>query len=767
MTLHDLIARLEPVVKENIRPQGDGCPVFTIFLSCSVDKKQATVVHASADNFATAWESVTARCLSVVGKESATSIWLRADWVTGVQSLKMGQFREALKAFKRNYFRYGLAFDARFEFAFLETELNANAMLYRGTAYSHALLNKSNFNNYARKRFAETFPALDDDQAPMFMLTTHGAFCTESLSPQLLYGVGRNAGRRKLDQLKHEQLLELIDSASHYLAGQVQQNGRFHYGWHPCFDRPIKAYNALRHASTIYSMLEAWEITGSHELMASIERAIKHLLDRLVKKVALENGAQAAFVVDLNDEIKLGANAVSILALTKYAELTGSTDHREWLQALAEGILFMQDAEMGSFVHVLNYPDLSVKDRFRVIYYEGEAAFALMRLYRLTEDPRWIGAVEKAFEYFIAENHWQYHDHWLSYCVNELTCYRPEQCYYRFGLMNVAGHLDFVEKRITTYPTLLELMMAARAMIERLKSQPENSALLTDIDLAHFNRALETRAHYLLNGYFWPELAMFYRNPAKIVGSFFIRHHAFRVRIDDVEHYLSGYVAYLKYRREIDGTKLTRENPPPALTGHRTSVECRYGFAKLSNFPVDIERLQEHFYRHVKPVRAVPYSQYSGSYSGWAVTSSDGTLDDGVTLASLASGAGDREGSVRTAICHGYLAGLLTALKLYGLSLQKVRIMQLEAGEELPYHIDDDHSGWRLHIPIVTSQGSRFEWLNDRGDIESVHLPADGSAWLVRVDSPHRVIVRDNPGFSRVHLIMELGGVPAARMFSR
>lgn len=554
-------------------------PECCLFFSTSDGLKRAVVVHARGRDFESVWEKGVRELESAMRAHDLSGKWLRVDWVEEVQEVSCTEFDKLLRRTKRNYFRHGLAFDPGLDIALTEQELNANAVLYGGSNVPHATFNDHNLRVYGRSRFGRIVNRTQE--APLYLLSTSGIFVDESSRVYSLGGPGLDAGRRRMEKLDEADIVQLVESASGYLARQVGADGRFAYGYFPCFDRPIQTYNTLRHASTTYAMVEAWAETRCPELKAAIERSLNCLTTALMKTVNRENEAPMSMLVDTGDEIKLGGNAVLILALTKYCEVTGTRDYLPVAESLARGIGFMQDPDTGRFVHVLHASDLSVKAENRIIYYDGEAAFALMRLYRATGNEAWLAMVEKAFEHFIEAEHWRAHDHWLAYCVNELTLYRPEEKYFRFALQNVAGYLDFVANRITTFPTLLELMMAARSTIERLVDNSEYSHLLQSIDLEAFQRALERRAHRLLDGYFWPEFAMYMRNPSRIVGSFFIRHHAFRVRIDDVEHYLSGYVAYLQYVRQ--GRPALR----PAATRQRsTPVPGLEAFDAEARFPL-------------------------------------------------------------------------------------------------------------------------------------------------------------------------------------
>lgn len=542
-----------------------GARRFVLFVSCTDTTQRADVFTIMGATARDAWEQAEAE----LARRETDGAWLRVDWVDAVEQSSWGALRVRLKDIKRNYFRLGISLDADFEHAFLETEINANAMLYGGPKQASAVLNERTFCIYAAQRHGIRGMHFVDE-CSIWLFTTKGVFVGEDGVVHRLNGDGLDAGRRMISTLGADDVLRLVESGGLYLASQVGEEGRFHYGWHPCFDRAINSYNSLRHASTLYAMLEAWEVTRDAELKAAIDRALAHLVTALIRTVTLPSGEQAAFLVDTGSEIKLGGNAVSILALVKYRELTGDDRHIALLDGLAAGILHMQDPATGSFTHVLNYPALDVKQDFRIIYYEGEAAFGLMRLFGLTGDERWLTAVERAFGHFIRQQHWQEHDHWLSYCVNELTLHRPHKTYFQFGLDNFKGYLDFVLERITTFPTLLELMMAAEKMIGRLRADPGLAHLLDGVDIPRFYKALHHRANYLLNGYFWPELAMFFADPRKIAGSFFIRHHAFRVRIDDVEHYLSGLVAYRNYllASEARGGLAHEDGAPDAAVRH-------------------------------------------------------------------------------------------------------------------------------------------------------------------------------------------------------
>ncbi|MBC2238770.1 poly(glycerol-phosphate) alpha-glucosyltransferase [Listeria innocua] len=508
------------------------------FLTIGYKNKRATVINFSYLCLA---NLINEMKKSALKNQTEEAISFKMDIAVNYQLENLGEWnRKALKT-KKNYYRRGIALNENFKIALMEQEINANAILLPGD--EGLAINVENMNRYliqANKNQAQLNLTIDSS---VVTFETVGWFF-DGKNIHELETASLDHGRRKVEYLTPEIISTLVENAGEYLAHQVNTAGEFNYGWFACFDKKIKHYNSLRHASTTYSMLEAYELTGNKAILEAATKALTYL----EKHFIYEKDDMAFLIEPELREVKLGGSAATLLALTKYMHITGTKTYLPLCRKIANAILSLQD-ENGKFTHVLEYPSLEVKDIFRIIYYDGEAVFGLLRLYEIDRDSKWLDAAAKSFNHFIQDKYWQNHDHWLSYCANEITKYIKDEAYYEFGLQNAFDNLPFIYERETTFPTFLELTVATKEMTLRMEAEG-HQALLTSYSLENLEKTIIKRALYQLNGYFYPELAMYYKNPARIEGSFFIRHQSFRVRIDDVEHNISGYVRYYQLLKQ-------------------------------------------------------------------------------------------------------------------------------------------------------------------------------------------------------------------------
>ena len=356
-----------------------------------------------------------------------------------------------------------------------------------------------------------------------------------------LWPEGNRKGLRKVDNLSDE-IDKLINSSVPYLLNMLGEDGKYNYGYFPHFDKKINFYNILRHSSSTYALIEG--LIYLDQSVEPVEKAIDFIIDNYILE---KDGNYYVFDdTENSNEIKLGQNASFIFAICEYLKVKNNERYLKVAQKVANGILTMINKNTFETTHVLNYPDLSVKEKFRIVYYDGEAALALLRLYQHDYNEKWLDTVKNLVDQFIAKDYWKYHDHWLGYCTNELVQINPEAKYFKFGIKNVSTHLNYIKNRETTFPTFLEMLMATYRLIQKAKQEGYVQLVESLIDEQKLIDIIHIRADYQRTGFFYPELAMYFKNPARILGSFFIKHHGYRVRIDDIEHYVSGYVQYQK-----------------------------------------------------------------------------------------------------------------------------------------------------------------------------------------------------------------------------
>ncbi|MGU3311097.1 poly alpha-glucosyltransferase [Acinetobacter sp. M5A5_2a] len=514
-----------------------------LFLSYGPKDRRCSIWHSEKTNL----ESAKKQLLDFINDQFAQASladYIKIDIAYNLAKQAWKEVEQQVHhQFHNNHYRKGIGFDEHCSVAFLEQEIYGKAII-RGLSYDKPnFFDETNLNYAIKQKYNATKPQIKlQELQEIWTFDTYGAFYENGQFINLASRYDVN-GIRGISNNKKQHFQQLIEQNSAFLHSQIQENGKFIYGYFSAYDRDIRNYNTVRHCTSVYALLETFEVQNKPEYWSKIHAAIHYALTNFYK----EKDSSTTFMIDGKEgelEIKLGANAAAILMLTKYQEITQKTDYQKYAEKLANGILKLVDSN-GSTTHVLNYPNYDLKEKFRIIYYDGEAALALLRLYQINQDSRLLETVKLMFECFIEKRYEKYHDHWLSYCTNELTKICPEDKYFIFGLNNYLKHFIFIKNRKTTYATLLEMLMAAYKMVSRLKEQGRTT-LFEQAYMSELQKLIEFRADFQTTGFFYPEMAMYMARPDKILHAFYIRHDRFRVRIDDQEHNLSGYIAYVK-----------------------------------------------------------------------------------------------------------------------------------------------------------------------------------------------------------------------------
>jgi len=358
-------------------------------------------------------------------------------------------------------------------------------------------------------------------------------------------------GKRLWQAYTEKDVEQGLSWAGKYLARSVRNDGSFVYLYDPIQDREISDYNLVRHAGTIFAMLELYRRNRDPELLSAAERAIGYLL-RQVKEGKVQ-GRVVKFPVE-DGKVKLGGNALAVLALAEYERTTGERRYRDQMRALGEWILATQAPDGRFTVHMQGYPDGKVS-KFQSEFYPGEAIFALMRLYGLTGEMKWLDAADAGARYQLKafaklDDAKLPHDHWLLYGLNELHRKRPRPEFLegamRFARVIIQAQHTRANQSQPDWEGGFYKPPRSAPTATRMEGLNSAYALARDFGLRReaklIRESIERGTAFLLGIQIGPETAMYCKNPEKSLGGVRESLTNFLVRIDYVQHMISAMV---------------------------------------------------------------------------------------------------------------------------------------------------------------------------------------------------------------------------------
>lgn len=518
------------------------------FISVCDTEQRAYVFRASADNAHNAWEKAKKSAGEFVRGEKLNPVWVKGDIAKKGERKPFSEISDNPKVL----YRRGIAFDDDFETALIEAEIAGNSLV----SHKDGSIKLPALNKYLAFCEVRTLTQFPED---VILFDCASCFCDEKSEVYELYSEGEKCGRRVSSVFDRQTAQRVVCTSSDYLAMQVGLDGKFDYGYYSVSNKAIPGYNILRHAGSIWSLLTAYRLSGDKFVLEQAESAINYMIRNMVYKYPEKTSREnTLYVFDAElSEVKIGANALAVIALTEYMDIVGNNKYEKIVRELGNGITELFDERDGSFFHVLKYPSLAPRDKFRTVYYDGETLFALCRLYGLTKKHSYLKIACAAADRFIKKDYTKYSDHWTAYAFKELALYTHEEKYLNFALKNAFVNLEKIYRKHTQ--VCLELLGATFELLCTIKEQKLSCGYLKEFDEELFVKTIYQSADYILNLYGYPEYVMYFERPYGCLGSFFIRNDRCRTRIDDIQHLCSGF--YLLYRNfeKLDAVRKDRQ----------------------------------------------------------------------------------------------------------------------------------------------------------------------------------------------------------------
>ena len=530
--------RALPELPERIRRDAEQ---RIVFVSVSDGQSAARVAMGAGKGFSAALASAAAAVRRRMPAESRPA-WVKLDVVSQARRFDPVGGDESLRLDRS---LWGLALDREAQAAFLPEELVAKAVIDNKGAACPEALTACLERSQAAKHPAQW--AEDALKRAGWRFSTSAVF-TDGRKLTHLY-----RGNPQFVELSAESLLTAARNAGEYLIRSVAKDGKFAYSYYPKSGKEAQSYNMLRHAGTVWAMLQLYKTTLTPELRRAAERAIGYLLGS-VKPAP--GDARAAVVVEAG-EVKLGGNALALLALAEHAELTGDRRHLGVMRQLARWMIGVQAAGGRFAVHKMSYP-AGEPHLLVSAYYPGEAIFALARLYGIDPQEEYLDAAEKNALFLINTRDGRVlpgklpHDHWLCYGLDELYRRRKKpvflehvdrisraivQAQVRDGAPHPDWYGCFLGRPRSSWATTRTEALCAAWRLARDFGKPLQPEMLA--------QAVRAGTRFSLRTQFVPPSAMYVQDPPRCLGGFRESLTNYEVRIDYVQHSIAAILGCL------------------------------------------------------------------------------------------------------------------------------------------------------------------------------------------------------------------------------